>query len=424
MLQKIQKSDILINIVLLIIVVISVLSQYSLSFLTDTGLAPVYYRHILFIIVGYIIYIFAIIVSDRYSMMKPIIISFLILSLIGVLMTYIWGNTINGATRWLNIFGVSVQPSELLKIALILFYASISDSDNYKYILSRTAPVTVISLILVFFQPHGSMAIIIMLNYLFFLLLVLEYRPNNILGFLGVITIVGSPFIGVGLLYKIVGYIVGTVLWILGGLVNNYQYKKEYFLITILSMTIGISGLFLIASGKVNLFEHQQDRIRSFIGLNIDEESTNNTVSAYNLEQSLIAIGSGMLTGRGFGNGIQSRLYFLPEYSSDFVFSAIGEEVGYIGSIIIVLLYIFLIIRILNRSELFKDRILNIYLILISFKLLIEVFVNIGTSIGLVPPTGVPLPIISMGGTAILVTFFSLGTIQGIIADNRSDINL
>ncbi len=159
-------------------------------------------------------------------------------------------------------------------------------------------------------------------------------------------------------------------------------------------------------SSWVFLHDYQRQRILGFLAPQSDPLG-----KGYNLIQSTVAVGSGQLSGRGLGRGTQSRLQFLPEFRTDFIFASIGEEMGFVGSVLILLLYIYLLLYSIRIA--LKSNSHFIYLIVFGVvsMVLFQVFVNIGMNIGLTPITGITLPLISYGGSSLVATLLSLGIV-------------
>ena len=174
-------------------------------------------------------------------------------------------------------------------------------------------------------------------------------------------------------------------------------------------MPIGIIGLCLFAVSSIKLFEgleaHQQERIKVWL----KPEECDPRGSLYNVLQSKVAIGSGGFFGRGFMNGNMTKLKFVPEQSTDFIFSTIGEEQGFVGSSIVILLYILLIWRILQRSEQESNKFISHFGICLAGLIFIHVLINIGMTLGLMPIIGIPLPFISKGGSSLIGFSLMLG---------------
>ena len=155
------------------------------------------------------------------------------------------------------------------------------------------------------------------------------------------------------------------------------------------------------------LKDYQKDRIRTFVDPLSDIQGT-----GYNAYQSMIAVGSGQVVGKGVGYGTQSRLHFLPEYETDFIFAAVSEEWGFIGSLIILVLFAVIIFRILALGRRANSNLELLFAVGLSIYLMSHVLINIGMNIGLMPVTGVTLPFMSYGGSHLLIECLALGILM------------
>ena len=189
-----------------------------------------------------------------------------------------------------------------------------------------------------------------------------------------------------------------------------YRSKSRFTLLAILSQLAGVALVFsadFIFNGVLQ--DHQRKRIEVLLGMKEDPAGV-----GYNVNQSMIAIGSGGLTGKGYLNGTQTTYGFVPEQSTDFIFCTIGEEWGFIGSAIVILLYVFLIWRIIKNAERSRESFTRIYGYCVACCIFMHLFINIGMTIGLMPVIGIPLPFVSYGGsslwgfTAMLFIFIAL----------------
>lgn len=281
-----------------------------------------------------------------------------ILLLIAVL---ILGYETRGAIRWIPLGSFNIQPSEFAKLALILFLASFWS----QHITSWTN----IFKSLIWISPF----------------IFLVFRQPDLGSTLTLIAI------WVGMLFA-----------------ARIPFKKMLVLILIASMAIPSSWLFLR--------DYQKQRIVSFLAPEADPLG-----HGYNVIQSTIAVGSGQLLGRGLGRGPQSRLQFLPEFRTDFIFASIAEEMGFIGSVIILVIYLYLLIFCLRLANQTEEK-FGLSLILGVFSMLLfQTFVNIGMNIGLMPITGITLPLISYGGSSLIVTLMCLAIVS-VVAKSRKRI--
>ena len=144
------------------------------------------------------------------------------------------------------------------------------------------------------------------------------------------------------------------------------------------------------------LQDHQRKRIEVLLGIKEDPAGV-----GYNVAQSMIAIGSGGLTGKGFMNGTQTTFGFVPEQSTDFIFCTVGEEWGFLGCALVILLYVFLIYRIVTDAEKCRESFTRIYGYCVAACIFMHLFINIGMTIGLMPVIGIPLPLLSYGGSSL-----------------------
>ena len=208
-------------------------------------------------------------------------------------------------------------------------------------------------------------------------------------------------------MYILLGVSLGSLPFVI------YQAFREGGRFTYLAILSFLSGLLLVVSTNFLfndvLQDHQRKRIEVLLGMKEDP-----TGVGYNVNQSMIAIGSGGLTGKGYLNGTQTTLGFVPEQSTDFIFCTIGEEWGFIGAAAIILLYVFLIWRIIRNAERSREGFTRIYGYCVACCIFMHLFINIGMTIGLMPVIGIPLPFISYGGsslwgfTAMLFIFIAL----------------
>jgi cell division protein FtsW len=268
-----------------------------------------------------------------------------------------------GATRWIHIFNYSLQPSEFLKIGTVLFFASWL-AANKKRLDDRAFGLI----------PFGLIA-----GVPFLLILIQPDTGTGAIIFLSAFAM----------------YIVAGARW---------RDVATIFL-------VGLIGLALLATFR----PYVKDRIMTFM-----DPSRDASGSSYQLQQSLIAIGSGGPFGRGYGQSIQ-KFNFLPEPIGDSIFSVIGEELGLVGGSIILLLFSALAVRGFKLARMVKDSFGSYLIVGITCIFLIQAFMNISSMLGIFPLTGVPLPFISHGGTALLTALFGVGIILN-VSKYRSNI--
>ena len=325
---------------------------------------------------------------------------FYILSILSLLGLFFFGQKISGATSWYFIGGFSIQPSEFAKITTSLLVASTLSSiqADIKKISFITKLLLIIGLpmILVIFQPDAGTALVFL--GLFFVLL-REGMDMKTLYF-------GMGFISLFILTLIFGPLILSIalffiLILVYRLILQYYPKTKK---TPFVLLYGISVLFNISVNFIfnSVFEQRhRDRFNIMLGLENDSQGI-----GYNNNQSKIAIGSGGFSGKGFLNGTQTKGGFVPEQHTDYIFSTVGEEWGFIGSSGLIILFTVLISRILYRAEKHTQSFPRMFSYCFASMLFVHFFVNVGMTLGLVPTVGIPLTFISYGGTNLMA--FSL----------------
>lgn len=288
-----------------------------------------------------------------------------VLLLIGVL---IFGPTINGVQRWLKIFGISIQPSEFAKIAMIIFIADF---------ISRKEP--------------GDL-------------------KKTVLPIFGILAVIGV-LIGLEPSFGILFVICSTVFVMLfvGGV-------KVIHLITPVILVVSIVVIGLFNSPK---FEYAKARVKKYaVHENVKTESDVNgkpkeVVVNYQLQQSLYGIGAGGLIGKGLGRG-KAKLLFLPYPHTDFIFSIISEEFGFIGGVVICLLFLGFLMKGVQIGWLARDKFGSLLAVGVSFLIFISASVHVCVACGLLPTTGVPLPFISFGGSNLISSLMGVGILLSV----------
>ncbi|MGH7884420.1 MAG: rod shape-determining protein RodA [Thermodesulfobacteriota bacterium] len=276
-----------------------------------------------------------------------------------LLLVVIFGKEVAGAKSWFQIGQLSIQPSEFAKIALILIIARFYNNDF------NDGPFGLLDIL----KPIGFMLIL-------FILVMLQ------------------PDLGTGL-----------ILLLIGASMFLFMGIKKRSLLFILIVIIGLS----IPAWNFFLKEYQKERIASFIDPYSDPLG-----SGYNSIQSQIAVGSGKMYGKGFISGSQSQLRFIPAQQTDFAFSVLAEEWGFLGSILTLLIYFLIILTMIDTAGSAKDK----FRMLVCFGSAALFFwhaaINIGMVIGLLPVTGVPLLLLSYGGSSTITAFITIGIVLGI----------
>jgi rod shape determining protein RodA len=317
--------------------------------------------------------------------------------LIAVMVT---GSSAKGAQRWISLGGFNLQPSELAKVGLIITLAAILHRRTADTLPSffRAIAITIPPWLLVFKQPDLGTSLVFGA-----ILLGMLYWANANPGWLLLLV---SPLVA-AILYNvnlptwmIWSVLMGVIAW----LTLPFRWVNS---ILAIGVNIG-AGLLSPVLWHV-LKDYQKDRLIVFL-----DPEKHPLTAGYHLIQSRIAIGAGELWGQGLNQGTQTQLNFIPEQHTDFIFSSIGEELGFFGSMCLILTFLFVCWRMLlvaNQSQNNFGSLLAIgVLSMISF----QVIVNISMTIGIAPVTGIPLPWISYGGSALIVNFFAVGLVESV----------
>ena len=318
-----------------------------------------------------------------------------LLSLVLLLIVLIYGITISGSTSWISIYDFRFQPSEFSKFSTALFLASYLENkknvkENFKIKLVSIAIIFLPFFLILLQGDYGT-------AFIFFSFIIVLYRYDIIpIKFILILLSFAVLFFHGIVLDKITlfGIIIITAMFAIGISVNNLKRVIQISIFCILSLII-VQGQNFILN---NILEpRHKSRIISLLNPNSDPLG-----SGWNVSQSKIAIGSGGLFGNGYLQGTQTRFDFVPEQSTDFIFSVIGEEFGFIGSLFFIILYSFFLFRLLNLAEMQKDKFSLIYGYSVFSLFFFHYSLNIAMSMGLFPVIGIPLPLVSYGGSSII----------------------
>ena len=301
-----------------------------------------------------------------------------------------------GVKSWIRIGPLGFQPSEIAKLATILVLARLLSQRDEPLGSLRDilAPASLVAapLMLVMLQPDLGTA----MAFVGILFAMLFWAGTPV----ALLLLVASPVPGLILSYD-------TKLWswyILAVVGFLYFYRYRLFLFE--SVTVVLANF---AAGTVarplwnSLKEYQQNRILVFLDPEVDPRG-----AGYQIIQSKVAIGSGGLLGKGFTLGTQKRFDFLPEQHTDFIFSVVGEELGFLGTSLAVIAFGYLLVRLVRMAQHSPDPFAGLVLLGILGAWLVHIFVNIGMTVGLVPITGIPLPFVSYGGTFLLMSWVAV----------------
>ena len=309
---------------------------------------------------------------------------------------FIFGKTVSGATSWYNIAGLSIQPSELAKVATALMIASLmskvqSDLKNLNTFL-KILGALFLPFVLIFFQPDPGSALVF--GAFFFPL----FREGLSYVYLVLfVSLMFLFFITLSFPISLVVMIITLLIFLLFFVFKNIN-KKIKIWPFIGSFIISVGFSLSVDYIFDNVFEQRhKDRINIVLGKTVDNQGI-----GYNMNQSKIAIGAGGLKGKGFLEGTQTKGDFVPEQHTDYIFSTVGEEWGFLGGSLMIILFCLLIIRIVIQAEKQTNKFRRIYSHGIAGVLFIHFFINVGMSLGILPTIGIPLPFLSYGGSSLL----------------------
>ena len=338
--------------------------------------------------------IFPFILNIKSNFFEHLSFIFYIFSILSLLGLFVFGQKISGATSWYTIGGFSLQPAEFVKITTSLIVADFlsgiqTDIRRTKY-LFKVSLLILIPVILIVFQPDPGSALVFFGLFFVFIREGLDMRWLFIV--LGLVII----FIATLLLKPlIVSLVAWFIILIVFRLIKKSNTKLNPFLITLGAVVFFTFSVDFIFN---SIFEQRhRDRFNIILGLETDTKGI-----GYNINQSKIAIGSGGFLGKGYLNGTQTKGNFVPEQHTDYIFSTIGEEWGFLGSFSLISLYTLLIFRIVYRAEKQNSTFRRVYSYAFASMLFIHFFINIGMTLGLVPTVGIPLPYISYGGSNLM----------------------
>ncbi len=355
MIVFVKKIDFLLLLPALLLSSLGVLMIYSISFESDPSF---FVRQLAYVVFSVIV--FFIIGSINFKSISAFSYLFFFLLLILLLLTFAFGIEVRGSTRWIDLGFITVQGSEIAKPIFLLTLAhflSRNSSSHVRFFLLSVA-FTSVPVLLIASQPDLSNSIILLSTWFF-------------------------------------------ALFIAGG---SLLYISLLTFLAVVSVPMIWS--FVLKS-------YQQARILTFFNPSIDPLG-----SSYNLVQALIALGSGEFFGRGLGRGTQSHLDFLPEGRTDFIFAATGEELGFIGISLIIVIFTLLIYRLLQKGREAKNIESSIFIFSTAFILTIQFFINAGMNMGIFPVSGITLPFVSFGGSSIVASFVLLGLVQSASGSN------
>ena len=400
--QRNLRFDWLTIILFMALVVFGYVNIISASHMDDTlnyfDMGELYGKHMIFMGLSVVLIVLILSVEAKfYERFASIIYIIAILSLMGL---FVFGKDVNGARSWYGIGSMTIQPSEFAKFATALAVAKyISDiQTNMKTLQDQLKAVAIIVVpaILIVLQPDAGSAIVYAAFFFVF------YRE----GLQQIYIVVGFILLALAVVSLKFGLtitsIITSIIVFLAYFMRKKQKASMLQAIVVILVCIGFSyGVKLFYNH--GLKQHQQDRISLWLRLEKDPVKLERMrkAEAYNLIQSEQAISSGGFTGKGFMQGTRTTGKFVPEQETDYIFSTVGEEWGFLGSAVVVMLFMALIIRILYLAELQKTQFSRVYGYGVASIFFVHFTINIGMVMGLIPTVGIPLPFFSYGGSGL-----------------------
>ena len=335
-----------------------------------------------------------------YAHLKKASFLFYVLINIVLLVVLYKGYTVLGAQRWISLGPLSFQPSEVMKLILLIFLATYLEGKRgeIKSVADLLMPLLILAVpfAFIFKQPDLGTSIVL---FMIFVAMLVWSETSNIL-----LMLLITPLLSIFLKQFL-------ILWIIY-LTCLFIYLKSNRIrlvdsVTILAGNIGIG--YLVPKLWSMLKDYQRNRLLAFLNPETDPLGV-----GYHSLQAKIAIGSGGFFGKGYFHGTQTQLSFIPQQFTDFIFSAIGEELGFIGTVFILALFAIILYRAIKIANESRDFYGSLIAAGIAAMIGFQMFINMGMTLGLLPVVGVPLPFISYGGTALVVNMCAIGILQSI----------
>lgn len=358
------------------------------DFNTDYG------KQLIYVGLGIFVGIFILLLESRFfSALAPVFYGITILLLMLVLVV---GRNVGGNQAWISLGGgFRLQPSEFAKLTTCLLLArylsgtNIRVTDTKSFLIS--AAIIGFPMFLIMLQPDAGSTLV------FSCLLFVLYREGLSPYFLileGLCITLFVLTLKVNNLTMIVGSLTALALII----ILLYRRNRKTIRVVLTGLAISIAFVFSVNFLYTHVLKpHQKVRIDIVLGITNDPKG-----KGYNVNQSKIAIGSGKMWGRGYMRGTQTKYSFVPEQGTDFIFCTVGEEWGFAGSVVVLGLYLFLVLRIIRIAERQRSPFTRVYAYGVASVIFFHVIINVGMTIGIVPSIGIPLPLISYGGSSLL----------------------
>jgi rod shape determining protein RodA len=390
-----DKFDITIVIATILMVMMGVVSIFSATYANTSG-TDFYLKQMIFGIVGFVIMIIISFLPPKYF--SKFAYSLYILSILLLILVLVFGKTINGNKSWFYVGGFGIQPSEFAKIATILALANFispgeeSRDPNKLFTFVKACIFIVIPAALIKLE-HDTGTTLVMLCFIVPMFFWAGISPFWLFAIISPLVLAVLSFLNPTAFYIGI-FVVGISLF----------FFKKKILISVLILVINLSAGFSVHYFYSKLATYQQNRITA-----VFDPASDPLGSGYNVIQSKVAIGSGGITGKGYLQGSQTQLKFIPEQWTDFIFCMIGEEFGLMGAGFIVIVFFIIIYRLISIAYSSKNKFLALCCIGFASLFLFHLFINVGMTIGMMPVIGIPLPLVSYGVSSLLTFMAMIG---------------
>jgi rod shape determining protein RodA len=388
--------------IVVLLLLISIASVYSATY--DAGASVFFHRQILWALLGLLLMFSIMLIPFRVVQFLSYPLYALSIAILGVVL--VMGKVVAGSKSWFGVAGLGLQPSEIVKVTTVLALASYLSQHHVSlrrmHDILITFGIVLLPVALILLQPDMGTAII----YLGVLLVVVYWAgASNFL----MLTLLAPVAAAIASLFGTAAF--GGVL-ILTMLMLFFMRENRLASATVFSGTVLVGVSVQYVFGK--LAHYQQKRILTFLNPDADPLG-----SGYNVIQSKIAIGSGGLIGKGYLQGTQTQLNFLPAQWTDFIYCVPAEEFGFMGAFLILGLLILLLLRGVRTAAMVKSRYASITAIGIVGALMVHTVINIGMAMGVMPVIGVPLPFLSYGGSNLLTDMIMAGLLLNMYANRK-----
>jgi rod shape determining protein RodA len=350
-----------------------------------------YGKQFIFIITAVVVGIVILLLDSRFfNGLAPVFYGGTVLLLLVVLVV---GRNVGGNQAWIPIGSFRLQPSEFAKFSTCLLLARYLSGVNIRITEVKSfftaAGIIILPMMLIMLQPDTGSTLV------FFSFIFVLYREGLSPWFLIVAGLLIALFV-LSLLFNQL-YLMGILVALTIAAVFLFRLRRESIIGLVGGLVLSIAFIFSVNFLYHNVLQpHQKSRIDELLGISSDLRG-----AGYNVNQSKIAIGSGKLWGKGYLQGTQTKYSFVPAQSTDFIFCTIGEEWGFAGSIVVIGLFMFLLLRIIIMAERQRSPFSRVYGYGVASIIFFHVIINVGMTIGLVPVIGIPLPFISYGGSSL-----------------------